>query len=282
MGSNSNNSQNHRTEKHINGFIRIYITLADGLEFPMLVDKYSSMEYVAKQIEAELWSLKTPRKPLDAPEDWNPVLEQLTSVYQLYDISQSVYPFDALVLDCLKFDDQVTPLTSLEGTFNQLDTYPDEDNLFTLSNSAFSINTNKDEESEFPSSTIGDRLNSILTNTCSLQFFMQFSLAEYTIENSLFWIEIELFRSLGSKEDLYLLNRHICRTFIEHDAPLALNIDDETRICALLQDDEVQTTKYDAIQNFIFLLIKGHAYTRFQNSSLFQKLMEFRNTGFFS
>ena len=282
MGSNSNNSQNHRTEKHINGFIRIYITLADGLEFPMLVDKYSSMEYVAKQIEAELWSLKTPRKPLDAPEDWNPVLEQLTSVYQLYDISQSVYPFDALVLDCLKFDDQVTPLTSLEGTFNQLDTYPDEDNLFTLSNSAFSINSNKDEESEFPSSTIGDRLNSILTNTCSLQFFMQFSLAEYTIENSLFWIEIELFRSLGSKEDLYLLNRHICRTFIEHDAPLALNIDDETRICALLQDDEVQTTKYDAIQNFIFLLIKGHAYTRFQNSSLFQKLMEFRNTGFFS
>ena len=281
MGSNSNNSQNHRTEKHINGFIRIYITLTDGLEFPMLVDKYSSMEYVAKQVEAELWSLRTPRKPLDAPEDWKPVLEQLTSVYQLYDISQSAYPFDALALDCLKFDDQVTPLTSLEGTFNQLDTYPDEDNLFTLSNSAFSINTNKDEESEFPSSTIGDRLNSILTNTCSLQFFMQFSFAEYTIENSLFWIEIELFRSLRSKEDLYMFNRHICRTFIEHDAPLALNIDDETRISALLQDDEVQNTKYDAIQNYIFLLIKGHAYTRFQNSSLFQKLMEFRNTGFF-
>ena len=269
----------NRAEKHINGFIRVFVSLADGVEFPMLVDRSMTMEYVARQVEAELWALRTPRKPLDAPDDWKASMEQLIAVYQLYDIAQVAYPFDGIAADCLKFDDQITPLTSLEGILiSNLDSFPEEDDLFLLSNSAFELNTDK-QNNTLQASTAEERLHSILTNTCSLQFFLQFSLAEYSVENSLFWIEIELFRSLVSAQDRIIFDRHIRNTFIEKNAPLALNIDEETRNTNLHQSGSLDGKKYDELQDFIFLLIKTHGYSRFQNSLLFQKFLEFRDKG---
>ena len=115
MRSINDKPYNTRVEKHLNGFIRVYVTLSDGVDFPMLVDRSMTMEYVAKQVEAELWSLRTPRKPADAPEDWKASMEELIAVYQLYNFFQVPYPFDAIAADCLKFDDHIVPLTSLEG-----------------------------------------------------------------------------------------------------------------------------------------------------------------------
>jgi hypothetical protein len=97
----------------VNNFIRVQIHLRDGTEFPLTLDVGNSLDYVAKQIEAEatfrnIERLASSDKALDD-------LSKSIDVYQLYDAADMAIPFSALVKDILKFDDDIYPVTSIEG-----------------------------------------------------------------------------------------------------------------------------------------------------------------------
>lgn len=102
-----------RAYKHVNNFIRVQIHLRDGTEFPLTLDVNNSLDYVAKQIEAEATfrNIGRSESSANALDD----LSKAIDVYQLYDAVEMAIPFSALVRDILKFDDDIYPVTSIEG-----------------------------------------------------------------------------------------------------------------------------------------------------------------------
>jgi hypothetical protein len=131
-------------------------------------------------------------------------------------------------------------------------------------------------------STLDDRLNSVLHNLASMQFFNEFCLTEYAIENVLFWIECEVFKSINDDETRKLFAKYIYLAYIQQESPLKLNVDEEVRNTLLESYDKEPTTEmFEDIQNFVYILIKKHAYNRFENSPLFKRFLEFRAAGTF-
>ncbi|KAF9418404.1 hypothetical protein BGZ94_009709 [Podila epigama] len=178
------------------------------------------------------------------------------------------------------------------------------------------------------SSSNDARFQEILHNTIALDHFRQFCFQEYSIENLLFWLDVELFskpskellemdRSAPLKSNEQDFNddkqdrtegrasngnniaghfavqhaRYIYLTYIDSNAPLQVNLSDETRTDILwplldpASPDSPKTTTsedsqlegwpldrrmFDAAQEHTYQLMKGHTLVRFEESSLWK------------
>jgi hypothetical protein len=117
-----------RAAKHINDFIRILVKLSDGREFYLMVDRRVTIEYVAKQIEAEVAARNLGNAAIDTQKNSSSLADVLLqeeggiakaiNIFQLYDAANLAIPFSAKVSDVLNFDDVVLPMTCLEGIFH--------------------------------------------------------------------------------------------------------------------------------------------------------------------
>ncbi|KAG0025735.1 hypothetical protein BGZ82_009874 [Podila clonocystis] len=167
------------------------------------------------------------------------------------------------------------------------------------------------------SSSNDARFQEILHNTIALDHFRQFCFQEYSIENLLFWLDVELF-SKPSKEFLdmdtpeakgdQMLNpahtdkpgrfavkhaRYIYLTYIDSNAPLQVNLSDETRTEipwpildyspsgsptsvtskeSGLEGWPVDRRMFDAAQEHTYQLMKGHTLVRFEESDLWKEV----------
>ena len=130
-------------------------------------------------------------------------------------------------------------------------------------------------------STVDDRLYSVLHNVISLQFFHEFCLNEFSVENILFWIEVEIFKTIDEKEQRELFARYLYYTYIcPINSPLAINISDEVRQEIQFPfTSVVESNLFDEAQEHAYAMIKGHAYSRYEKSDIFQKFIEFKNSG---
>lgn len=128
-------------------------------------------------------------------------------------------------------------------------------------------------------STLEDRLDSVLHNIYALQFFNEFCLQEYTIENVLFWIEAEVFRSIADEGCRNSFSNHIYNTYVKEGAPLALNVDRDIRKTVERCFQDPQSDMFVELQAFIYILIKQAAYVRFESSHYFQKFLQFKKEG---
>jgi hypothetical protein len=113
-----------RAAKHINDFIRILVKLSDGREFYLMVDRRVTIEYVAKQIEAEVAARNLGNATIDTQNSSSLAdvllqeeggIAKAINIFQLYDAANLAIPFSAKVADVLNFDDVVLPMTCLEG-----------------------------------------------------------------------------------------------------------------------------------------------------------------------
>ena len=128
-------------------------------------------------------------------------------------------------------------------------------------------------------STVDDRLDSVLHNISALQFFNEFCLQAYSIENVLFWIEAEVLRSITDEKERDLFSKHIYNAYVTEEAPLALNLDSEIRQAVTSKFEHMDKNAFKDLQSFIFMLLKQSAYTRFEESDLFQKFLRFKTDG---
>ena len=128
-------------------------------------------------------------------------------------------------------------------------------------------------------STLEDRLDSVLHNIYALQFFNEFCLQEYTIENVLFWIEAEVFRSIADEACRNSFSKHIYNTYVKEGAPLALNVDRDIRKTVERCFADPQSDMFIELQAFIYILIKQAAYVRFESSHHFQNFLQFKKEG---
>ena len=128
-------------------------------------------------------------------------------------------------------------------------------------------------------SKVEDRLKSVLNNTVSLQFFNEFCLQEYAVENVLFWVEAQVYASIIEPELQKTFSKHLYYTYIKNDAPLVLNVDEELRKSITEEYKNPNAYTYLDIQAFIYILIKQHAYNRYENSLIFKRFLKFKEEG---
>ena len=129
------------------------------------------------------------------------------------------------------------------------------------------------------SSSLDDHLYLILHNLSSLHFFNEFCLNDYSIENVLFWIEAEVFRTIPDETDRQVFAHHIYHAYIKEGAPLALNLDREIRQLVITKYEKNEKNMFGDLQDFILFLMRQSAYTRFEESAIFQKFLQFKTEG---
>ncbi|KAJ1336682.1 hypothetical protein BSLG_007001 [Batrachochytrium salamandrivorans] len=312
-----------RTTEHINQFIRIQVLFRNGQVLRLLVDRTKTIEYVARQIEAEY----AIRYLIDANEQEfsesdllgsianNSSTISLMQITQLYDAGNLALPFSAFVGDLLAFDDSVTAVTTEEVTSETLDelgeleeseeighhvalTSEEQDTLhknkiavgsvFALIDINYTQKNKQDTTNAIPnslvrshtikSSTLDDRLQSVLHNIISMQFFNEFCLQEYSVENSLFWIEAEIFKTIQDPTIRYTFAQYLYLTYIAgNKAPLTLNL--SVDVCNDIPwppPECPELTMFDEAQDHAYTMIKGHAYTRYEKGAIFEKFLEFK------
>lgn len=116
-----------RAGKHINEFIRVYIKLDDEAEFPLLVDRNLKMEYIAKQIEAEVAARSISRNHMyNAEQSFSLSLADVVmadgdgfantvDILQIYDSCNLAIPFSSNIGDVASFDDVLIAISSRKG-----------------------------------------------------------------------------------------------------------------------------------------------------------------------
>lgn len=180
-------------------------------------------------------------------------------------------------------------LSKVQTILKPVDDYEDNEKVMAqfdiLLGSAFSISPEAGAAATFDKkktilSSKDHRLASVLHNSLSMQFLNEFCLQEYSIENILFWIEIEVYRSITDEKSRQLFAKHLVLSYVKYDSPLCLNISDHVRANVIESSKGVLTSEtFDVIQTYVYILIKQHAYVRFESSQLFQNFLKFKNEG---
>ncbi|KAI8896793.1 hypothetical protein BC833DRAFT_596217 [Globomyces pollinis-pini] len=272
-----------KASQHVNDFIRVNVRFPDGKEFPILADGRMSVEYLARQIEAEtamryLIDQKTIAKLASKTNEEENILEseggKLIDIYQLYSIGNLALPFGATIREALKFDDFVFPVCSDEEYLQ------DVKMPFKIgAESYFALNdASQNDISEDAAEIMDKRLLSVLHNTTALKFFNEFCLQEYSIENVLFWIEVEIYRTIHDDTIRSTFASHLYLTYIATGSPLGINISQELREEIPYWPDTIPDKGiYDDVQVLMYSLIKNHAYVRFEKSNLFKRFLEYKD-----
>ena len=129
---------------------------------------------------------------------------------------------------------------------------------------------------------IDERLESVLHNLVALQFFNEFCLQEYAIENILYWIEVQVLKTMLNLDDKAAFAGHLYHTYVKEGSPLCLNLEAEVRKNVGKEFiTEPQIDNLVNLQVFVLILIKQAAYLRFEQSKLFQNLLKFKKDGMF-
>jgi hypothetical protein len=123
------------------------------------------------------------------------------------------------------------------------------------------------------------RFQAILSNTLALNYFQKFTIREYSVENLLFWLDVELFTAgiscdiednyFEEQETSIIHARYIYLTYINSNAPLQVNISDEIRkdiTWPINDDDIVDRNMFDEVQVAVYQLMKGHTFLGFEDS----------------
>ncbi|KAI9095808.1 hypothetical protein DFS34DRAFT_695430 [Phlyctochytrium arcticum] len=121
-------------------------------------------------------------------------------------------------------------------------------------------------------SPIDDRLQSCLRNKVGLRFFSEFCIEEYTIENLLFWLDVEIFQSCRQElRDNFA--KYIIVTYITSTAPLQVNISAEIRE-DVISNDTSDPIMFDEAQEQVYAMLKSHSFVRYEKSKKFKEYLD--------
>ncbi|KAJ3100406.1 Ral GTPase-activating protein subunit alpha-2 [Phlyctochytrium planicorne] len=126
--------------------------------------------------------------------------------------------------------------------------------------------------------TLDDRLQAVLRNTIALDAFHEFCIDDYSIENLLFWLSVEVFQS--SPENLQTsYASFIYNMFISENSPLRINLSQEViRDINISSKKVVDPMLFDEAQQHIYSVLKGHSFIRFEKSNKLSDLTKLRST----
>ncbi len=136
------------------------------------------------------------------------------------------------------------------------------------------------------------RFQSVLSNKLALDYFQKFAIKEFSVENLLFWLDVELFAAgiscdiednyFEERETAVIHARYIYLTYINSNAPLQVNLSDDIRkdvTWPIDDEDNVERNMFDEAQVAVYQLMKGHTFTRFEESTEWEECVRRKESG---
>jgi len=133
--------------------------------------------------------------------------------------------------------------------------------------------------SMIPNPTLDERFQSILHNKISLNMFYTFCLKEYSLENLLFWLDVEIYQTVN-KDQYELYSKYIYYTYIDDKAPLQINITEEIKndinVNNINYEDQSVLEIFDDAQEHIYIMLKIYLFQKFENNPIYAKLQDYK------
>jgi Regulator of G protein signaling domain len=124
-------------------------------------------------------------------------------------------------------------------------------------------------------------LNDALHNLILLQFFNEFCLQEYQIENVMFWIEAEIYKTVIEPVNARKFANYLRLVYLTKNSPLGINLNNELLEDICWSPDETPPSDiFVEVQHYVFNTIKGHAFPRFIKSKLYSSFTAFQNSDY--
>ncbi|RKO94646.1 hypothetical protein BDK51DRAFT_29673 [Blyttiomyces helicus] len=239
----------NRTSSHIKEFYRLNVSLASDINLEVTIGKEQTIEFLAKEIEAQCAF-----NSLEPGQDAGSGNQRLiVPIEQIYDSAGLALKFSDRVCDVLEFNETVYAISLGEDV-------KDFSTIGPLADTSRILGARSGQ-------TSSDGLWSIFHNKIGIHAFVDFCMEEFTIENLLFYLDIEIFRSLsGEMRQLY--GDYVYYTYIAVNSPLEINISAETRADIPLpaQGAEPCELQFDEAQEQAYAMLKNHSFLRFKQA----------------
>lgn len=112
----------------------------------------------------------------------------------------------------------------------------------------------------------------ILADPVNLKYFKQFCIQEMSVENLLFWLEVEDYRTIDAPEYRAFVAKKVYRKYIQPDAPMGIAVNDRTRKEIKLTKNP-ESTMYNKLQEEVLLSMKMDIFSRFVDDELYAQLL---------
>ncbi|KAI8825643.1 uncharacterized protein EV422DRAFT_513681 [Fimicolochytrium jonesii] len=307
--------QQKRISEHIQLFAKIHVTIVgSSINFDIIISRAETVEGLARMIEADYayrYFYQEDGGPSRTVDSRRPDPLQIG---QMYNAGQLALRFSDTVGDVLEYMDKVSVINSFEGESVYRNLTPrDESSSLQLTDKALSTSgesvnaqtevatlATEDAYSPLPARkastatahtlsrqpgeappSLDDRIQLYLRNKMALKYLSEFCLEEYTIENLLFWIDVEVFQS-SQASIRPTFARYIYLNYIAPGSPLQVNFSPE--ICRDLQTiigvnaGNVDRTVFDEAQEQVYSMLKNHSFVRFEENSRHQIYMAARQS----
>ncbi|ORX60010.1 hypothetical protein BCR36DRAFT_408376 [Piromyces finnis] len=305
-----------RLSQHILKYIQLYIKINGCQDFSITVEKKKTVEDLIHQIEAEYAfqflfpknkNIGELKKEFSEPYlltnqqfECNAIMNSDGDILKYTDVVGDVFDmFDTVV--CTNVYEEKIPVRDTYRILNDISDKEIDSEKGTEENSSYKntqmdviqeqqINdndknvmknkiNNEKVYSMLNNLSLDERFQSILHNKITLNVFYTFCLKEYSVENILFWLDIEILQTVN-KEQLELYSKYIYYTYIDDRAPLQISITEEIRseidIDKIDYSDSKAREVYDDAQEHIYILLKTCLYQKFENNKIYNKLVEYK------
>ncbi|KAI8806028.1 hypothetical protein BJ742DRAFT_818158 [Cladochytrium replicatum] len=159
-------------------------------------------------------------------------------------------------------------LELLEGNKDDTTASPRENNSTILRQASIGASISSSVKRSMP---LHERVQEVLRNKIALEFFHEFCIEEYVIENLLFWLDVEIFQSCPNEfQSAYA--KYIYLLYIARGAPLQLNLTDEVRdeVPRPPEDNSqawpADSMIFDEAQEQVYSNLKAYTFERFERS----------------
>ncbi|KAJ3430421.1 regulator of g protein signaling [Anaeramoeba flamelloides] len=123
--------------------------------------------------------------------------------------------------------------------------------------------------------TIFNKMKKLLKNKKCLQYFIEFSKTDYSVENVLFYSACIQLKKVKKKKKRKRLTENIINSFIKLNSTLTLNISSKVRKKCILEfeSDPFGKTCFQTVYEEIFLLMARSTYPQFLNSKEYKEMI---------
>eukprot|EP00743_Colponemidia_sp_Colp-15_P004384 GILK01004728.1.p1 GENE.GILK01004728.1~~GILK01004728.1.p1 ORF type:complete len:435 (+),score=25.82 GILK01004728.1:76-1305(+) len=120
-----------------------------------------------------------------------------------------------------------------------------------------------------------ESLDRLLRDPVGIVYFQKYLVNQFSVENLLFWVEVELFKDLTPLDPEVQVEKvqHILNSYFTPEAKLQLRgIPDEFKVQLLSKANAPHRAMFNAVQQFVFDRMEQEVYPRFRESSVCQEL----------
>merc|ERR1719473_72677 len=116
-------------------------------------------------------------------------------------------------------------------------------------------------------------IEQILMDPVNLKYFKTFCIAEMSVENLLFWLEVAEYRTIEAPTYRRIVARKICRKYLIADAPMGIAVQGSTRAKVTLPSETPELDLFNELQTEVMLSMKMDILPRFFDSAQYAELM---------